>query len=238
LSSLLFFFAIFNKKTAIYSMNLYNNSFFLYIFPKMSIIIVDYGAGNLTSVYNALNYLNIKNKISCKPAEIEYAEKIIFPGVGAAKNAMETLNRTGIGEAIKSSVKKGTPVLGICIGCQIILESSEEDGGVQCLGLLKGNAVKFKNELNIKIPHIGWNQVHFTKEHPLFKGIPNGSNFYFVHSYYPSIGKELSITYGTSTYGSQTFPCVIGKDNLIATQFHLEKSGEIGLKALDNFSKI
>jgi len=204
----------------------------------MLIIIVDYGAGNLTSVHNALNYLNIKSKISREPAEIENAEKIIFPGVGAAKNAMETLNKTGIGEAIKNSVKKGTPVLGICIGCQIILESSEEDGGVECLGLLNGNAVKFKTERNLKIPHIGWNQVHFTKEHPLFKSIPDNSNFYFVHSYHPREGKEPFTTYGTSTYGSQTFPCIIGKDNLIATQFHLEKSGEIGLKTLENFSRI
>jgi len=202
----------------------------------MSTIIVDYGAGNLTSVYNALNYLNIKSKVSRDPAEIENAGKIIFPGVGAAKNAMETLNRTGIGEAIKNSVKKGTPVLGICIGCQIILESSEEDGGVQCLGLLEGSAVKFKTEANLKIPHIGWNQVHFTKEHPIFKDIPDNSNFYFVHSYHPSVGKEPFSTYGTCTYGSQTFPCIIGKDNLIATQFHLEKSGEIGLKVLGNFA--
>jgi glutamine amidotransferase len=205
-------------------------------FPGMSIIIVDYGAGNLTSVYNALSYLSIKSKISHDPAEIENAEKIIFPGVGAAKNAMETLNRTGIGEAIKNSVKKGTPVLGICIGCQIILESSEEDGGVQCLGLLKGSAIKFKTEPNLKIPHIGWNQVHFTKEHPIFKGIPDNSNFYFVHSYHPSQSKEPFLTYGASTYGSQTFSCIIGKNNLIATQFHLEKSGEIGLRVLGNFA--
>jgi glutamine amidotransferase len=204
----------------------------------MLIIIVDYGAGNLTSVYNALGYMNIKSKVSREPSEIENAEKIIFPGVGAAKNAMETLKRTGIGEAIKNSVKRGTPVLGICIGCQIILESSEEDGGVQCLGILDGSAVKFKTEPKLKIPHIGWNQVHFTKEHLIFKGIPDNSNFYFVHSYYPCIGKEPFLIYGTSTYGSQTFPCIIGKDNLIATQFHLEKSGEIGLKVLDNFSKI
>jgi glutamine amidotransferase len=204
----------------------------------MPIIIVDYGAGNLTSVYNALNYLNIKSKVSRDPAEIENAGKVIFPGVGAAKSAIETLNRTGIGEAIKNSIKKGTPVLGICIGCQIILESSEEDGGVQCLGLLKGSAVKFKAEPNLKIPHIGWNQVNFAKEHPLFKGIPDGSNFYFVHSYHPSACISPLYTYGATTYGSQTFPCIIGKDNLIATQFHLEKSGEIGLKAFSNFNEI
>ncbi len=196
-------------------------------------IIVNYGAGNLTSVYNALKYLGIESEVSSVPEKIEKADKIIFPGVGAAKAAMENL-KTGIGDAVKNAVKKGTPVLGICIGCQIILESSEEDGGVECLGLLEGKAVKFKNEPNLKIPHIGWNQVYFTKEHPIFKGIPNGSNFYFVHSYHPNLS-ENSI-YGTTTYGSQTFPCLIGKDNLIAAQFHLEKSGEIGLKMLSNFA--
>jgi len=197
-------------------------------------IIVNYGAGNLTSVYNALKYLGIESEVSNEPEKIEKADRIIFPGVGAAKAAMENLNKTGIGEAVKNAVKKGTPVLGICIGCQIILESSEEDGGVKCLGLLKGNAVKFKNEPNLKIPHIGWNQVDFIKEHPLFKGIPNGSNFYFVHSYHPNLSE--SNIYGITTYGSQTFPCLIGKDNLIAAQFHLEKSGEVGLKMLGNFT--
>jgi len=197
-------------------------------------IIVNYGAGNLASVHNALKHLGIDSEVSDEPEKIEKACKIIFPGVGAARAAMENLNKSGIGEAVKNAVKKGTPVLGICIGCQIILESSEEDGGVQCLGLLEGKAVRFKNEPNLKIPHMGWNQVNFTKEHPLLKGIPNGSNFYFVHSYHPSLS-ESSI-YGTTTYGVQTFPSFIGKDNLIAAQFHLEKSGEIGLKMLNNFA--
>jgi glutamine amidotransferase len=197
-------------------------------------IIVDYGAGNLTSVYNALEHLGIKSEISGDAKKIEKANKIIFPGVGAAASAMENLNKTGIGEAVKNAVKNGVPTLGICIGCQIILESSEEDGGVKCLGLLEGKAVKFKNEPNLKIPHIGWNQVNFTTQHPIFKDIPNGSNFYFVHSYHPLLNTGI---YATTTYGSQTFPCVIGKDNLIATQFHLEKSGELGLLILENFYK-
>jgi glutamine amidotransferase len=197
-------------------------------------VIVDYGAGNLTSVYNALNYLGIKSQISNEPEKIEKADKIIFPGVGAAKAAMENLNRIGIGEAVKNAFKKGTPVLGICIGCQIILESSEEDGGVQCLGLLAGKAVKFKSESNLKIPHMGWNQVNFTEKHPVLKDIPNGSNFYFVHSYHYD-SYDTDVIYGTTTYGSQTFPSIIGRDNLIATQFHLEKSGEAGLKMLENF---
>jgi len=198
-------------------------------------LIVDYGAGNLTSVYNALKHLGIDSEISAEPGKIERAGKIIFPGVGAARAAMENLNRTGIGEAVRNAVKRGTPVLGICIGCQIILESSEEDGGVPCLGILDGKAVRFKNEPNLKIPHIGWNQVNFVKEHPIFKGIPSGSNFYFVHSYHPAL--DESNVYGLSVYGSQTFPCLIGKDNLIAAQFHLEKSGDVGLKMLGNFAK-
>jgi glutamine amidotransferase len=198
-------------------------------------IIVDYGAGNLTSVHNALEHLGIKSEISGEPERIENAGKIIFPGVGAAAAAMENLNKSGIGEALGSAFKKGTPILGICIGCQIILESSEEDGGVKALGFLQGRAAKFKDEPNLKIPHIGWNQVNFTKEHPIFKDIPNNSNFYFVHSYAP-FACDTAAIYGTTTYGSQTFPCIIGDgSNLIATQFHLEKSGDIGLKVLRNF---
>jgi len=200
--------------------------------------IVDYGAGNLTSVYNALERLGIKSEISSEPQKIENAEKIIFPGVGAAAAAMDNLNKSGIGRALENAFKKGTPILGICIGCQIILESSEEDGGVNCLGFLRGRAAKFKKEPNLKIPHIGWNQVNFTKEQPIFKGIPNNSNFYFVHSYAPFDCEEGAI-YGTTAYGSQTFPCIVGNGkNLIAAQFHLEKSGEIGLEVLRNFSRL
>lgn len=130
--------------------------------------------------------------------------------------------------------KKGRPVLGICIGCQIILDSSDEDGGVPTLGLLHGKAVRFKDEPGLKIPHMGWNQVIYTKEHPIMKGIPDGSDFYYVHSYHPLVANENA--FAETTYGSQTFQCIVGKDNLIATQFHLEKSGSIGLQVLKNFS--
>jgi glutamine amidotransferase len=203
------------------------------IFYLLAMIIVDYGAGNLTSVYNALAHLGIKSEISANPERIEKANKIIFPGVGAARAAMENLNKSGIGEAIKKAFERQVPILGICIGCQIILDESEEDGGVQCLGLLRGRVVKFKEEPDLKIPHIGWNQADYTKEHPIFKGIPSGSNFYFVHSYHPQL--NAADCYATTTYGLQTFPCAIGKGSLIATQFHLEKSGELGLQVLRNF---
>ena len=197
------------------------------------IIVVDYNAGNLTSVMNALAHIGAEAKSSRDAEEIAKASRLIFPGVGAAASAMETLTRTGIGDAIKAVVKAGNPVLGICIGCQIILEESEEDGGVKTLGLIPGKAVRFKDEPGLKIPHMGWNQVNFTREHPIMKGIKSGSDFYYVHSYHPVVPAEYA--FAETTYGSQTFQGMVGKDNLIATQFHQEKSGDVGLAMLKNF---
>jgi glutamine amidotransferase len=174
-------------------------------------------------------------KASRDPSEIAEADRLVFPGVGAARSAMETLEKTGIGKAIVEVVRKKRPVLGICIGCQIILNSSEENGGVDTLGLIDGKAVRFQDETGIKIPHMGWNQVELLKEHPLFEGIPNNSDFYFVHSFHPAeIAPENALT--RTTYGSQTFTSAVCKENLVATQFHLEKSGDVGLRVLKNFS--
>jgi len=200
------------------------------------LIVVDYNAGNLTSVMNAFWHLGIPAESSRDPSLIAKAERLVFPGVGAAASAMETLKRTGIGDAIVQVVKAKRPVLGICIGCQIVLESSEENGGVKTLGLISGRAVRFSDEPGIKIPHMGWNQVVFLKKHPIFDGIPSGSDFYFVHSFHPGfVPVENSFT--ETTYGTQKFVSAVGKENLMATQFHLEKSGEIGLQVLKNFSK-
>lgn len=199
----------------------------------MSLIVVDYNAGNLTSVMNALEKIGAEAKSSRDPEVIAKASRLVFPGVGAAASAMETLTTSGIGEAIKTVVKAGNPVLGICIGCQIILEESEEDGGVKTLGLIPGKAVRFKDEPGLKIPHMGWNQVNYTKNHPILEGVPSGSDFYYVHSYHPVVPAEYS--FAETTYGTQTFQGLIGKDNLIASQFHLEKSGDVGLKVLSNF---
>jgi len=124
-----------------------------------SLVVVDYGAGNLASVHNALIHLGIPSLVTRDPDVVAKADRVIFPGVGAAGSAMETLRQTGLGDAVRSVVSAGKPVLGICIGCQIILESSEEDGLVPCLGLLPGRAVRFKSEPGLKIPHMGWNQV-------------------------------------------------------------------------------
>ena len=199
----------------------------------MSITVVDYKAGNLTSVMNALRHIGVDANVSDDAEEIAKATRLIFPGVGAAASAMETLTRTGIGEAIRMVVKAGNPVLGICIGCQIILEESEEDGGVKTLGLLPGKAVRFKDEPGLKIPHMGWTQVNVTREHPIMKGIRSGCDFYYVHSYFPQVPAEYS--FAETTYGTQTFSGLIGKGNLVASQFHQEKSGEVGLAMLKNF---
>lgn len=198
-------------------------------------IVVDYNAGNLTSVLNAFAHLGVDVKASRDPSEIAEAERLVFPGVGAARSAMQTLETSGIGKAIARVVERKRPVLGICIGCQIILESSEENGGVDTLGFIKGKAVRFRDEEGIKIPHMGWNQVRLVKKHPLFEGIPDGSDFYFVHSYHPAgILPENVLT--ETTYGSQKFVSAVCKENLVAAQFHLEKSGDVGLRVLKNFS--
>ena len=198
-------------------------------------IIVDYHAGNLASVLNAFGHLGISVKASSDPSEIAEADRLVFPGVGAARAAMETLETSGIGKAIFQVVERKCPVLGICIGCQIVLRSSEENGGVECLGLIDGKAVRFREEPGIKIPQMGWNQVHFLKRHPIFEGVPDGCDFYFVHSYHPDeIAAENSLA--RTTFGSQNFVSAICRENLVATQFHLEKSGDVGLRVLENFS--
>lgn len=198
-------------------------------------IVVDYHAGNLASVLNAFCHLGISVKASSDPSEIAEADRLVFPGVGAARSAMETLERSGIGNAIRRVVERKRPVLGICIGCQIILDASEENGGVKCLGFIDGKAVRFREEPGIKIPQMGWNQVNFLKRHPLFEGVPDGGDFYFVHSYHPdSVPAENALA--RTTFGSQSFVSALCRENLVATQFHLEKSGDVGLRVLKNFS--
>ena len=201
------------------------------------ITLVDYKAGNLTSVRRALTHLGIPCQVSADPETVRRAEKIIFPGVGAAGAAMEVLQERGLDAALKESFAAGTPILGICIGCQIILEASEEDNAV-CLGLLPGKTIRFSvpNPLAhpLKIPHMGWNTVSVTQAHPLLAHLRPGDEFYFVHSYYPQPA-DLSQIYAVSDYGGE-FPVAIGKDNLFAVQFHAEKSGPVGLKLLENFA--
>jgi glutamine amidotransferase len=211
------------------------------------ITIIDYKAGNLTSVQLAFEYIGCKVKITDKAQEILQAEKIVFPGVGAAKAAMDNLKKLKIIDAIQKVITDGVPFLGICIGMQVLFESSEEDGGTGCLGILAGSVKKFKTSDKsafgetsprgefCKIPQMGWNAVKITKPHPVFAGIEDQSEFYFVHSFYPSPAKK-EIIIGQTEYANAVFASAAGKGNLAAVQFHPERSGRIGLKLLENFS--
>ncbi len=200
--------------------------------------IIDYLAGNLTSVSRALNYLGKKWIISNNPEELKNCERIIFPGVGAAGSAMESLKRFGLDEFLKEAFLKGVPLLGICLGTQIIMEESEEDGRTQTLGLLPGKVVRFPQPLKwgeevLKVPHMGWNRVEWLKDHPVLKGVEPDYEYYFVHSYYPS-PEEKDVVLGITFYGI-SFPSALAYKNLVAFQFHPEKSGHPGLKLIENF---
>jgi glutamine amidotransferase len=198
------------------------------------ITIVDYKAGNLTSVKRALDHLGIPNQISADPEVVRQAGRVIFPGVGAAGAAMSVLKERGLDAALKEAWQKGTPILGICIGCQIILTHSEE-ADTPCLDLLPGACVRFRmSDPTLKIPHMGWNAVSITRPHAILAHLRPGDEFYFVHSYYPKPADPASV-YAESDYGG-SFPAAIGKDNLFAVQFHTEKSGPVGLQLLQNFA--
>ena len=205
------------------------------------IAIVNYRAGNLTSVQRALSYLGYKSKITSNPGEILKAKRVIFPGVGAAGTAMKDLKKTGMGEALKEIYLRKIPLLGICLGTQVIFEYSEEDN-TPCLGILSGTVKAFPYPLKdpeegeiLKVPHMGWNYVEFIKPHPVFVNIPPGAEFYFVHSYYPSPQCPEDI-FGITDYGIK-FSSVVASKSLVAVQFHPEKSGGPGLKILDNFCR-
>ena len=204
------------------------------------IAIIDYDAGNLTSVQRAVSYLGIECMITKEKAEIEAAERIIFPGVGAAGAAMQSLKRYGLDRALKEALAIGKPVLGICIGSQIILTHSEEND-TRCLGMLDGTVRSFapgnrsEGGQKLKIPHMGWNGLDIKQAHPLLSGVSASDEFYFVHSYYPE-PQDPNCVIAVTNYGI-AFASIVGFNNLFATQFHLEKSGPPGLKILDNFCK-
>lgn len=197
--------------------------------------IVDYNAGNLRSVKRACDKVGLESQLTQDPDALIRASKIIFPGVGAAKSAIEMLHRAGLDEALKTAARKGTPILGVCLGAQIMLDRSEE-GDVDLLGLIPGVTRRFRlGDPTLKIPHIGWNQVRVHKPHPLLAGLKDNDEVYFVHSYYLDPASREHV-YATSDYGGD-FCCAIGHDNLFATQFHPEKSGPVGLALLERFSR-
>jgi len=198
------------------------------------IAIVDYGAGNLRSVANAIAKLGYEPTVTCNPGDLRGAEAVILPGVGAAADTMQNLERLGLSEAIRRVVADGTPMLAICVGMQVLFDETEEGGRHRCLGIIPG--VVRRLPPGFKIPHMGWNQIHQEYRHPLFDSIPDGADFYFVHSYYgePS---DAEVVAGTTDYGVR-FCSVLVSGNLMATQFHPEKSGENGLKMYENFLRL
>ncbi|MGD9043133.1 MAG: imidazole glycerol phosphate synthase subunit HisH [Desulfobacterales bacterium] len=202
------------------------------------IAIIDYDAGNLTSVARAVSHLGMACSITKTADEIRGADRIIFPGVGAAGAAMESLKRSGLDTLIKDELARGKPILGICLGTQIILTHSEEND-TPCLGILDGTVRAFVPDSQsgdgqkLKIPHMGWNGIRIEKSHPLLSDVRADDEFYFVHSYYPEPDNFESVI-AVTDYGL-AFASIIGFKNLFATQFHLEKSGPPGLKILDNF---
>lgn len=196
--------------------------------------IVDYGAGNLRSVINAIVKLGCQPKLVVTPEEVLKAGVLILPGVGAAAHTMESLKKLGLDGAIRQYIAEGKPFLGICIGLQVLFGSTEEGGGHDCLGIIPGRVKRIP--AGLKIPHMGWNQVEQKKEHPVFNGIPDGTNFYFVHSYYVE-PDDRELVAGETEYGIAMCSVLI-QDNLLATQFHPEKSGEDGLKIYDNFVRL
>jgi glutamine amidotransferase len=198
------------------------------------ILIVDYKAGNLTSVKRALDHLGIPNSITSDPAELLRAERIIFPGVGHAATAMRVLGERGLDSAFQQAFVRGTPIMGICLGAQIVLAHSEE-GNTPCLNLIPGECRQFRlQDPRCKIPHMGWNAVRPIRDHFILKDLRPGDEFYFVHSFYPQPVDEQQVL-AVSEYET-VFPAVIGYRNLFAVQFHPEKSGRLGLNLLRNFA--
>jgi glutamine amidotransferase len=201
----------------------------------VSVAIVDYAAGNRTSVQNALRFLGADYTVASEPAALLASERVIFPGVGEARAAMDDLARRGMDDALRRVSAEGRPLLGICIGAQVLLQYSAERD-TTCLGLVPGKAVAFPEPHpgdGMKVPHMGWNQVQQDRPHALFDGIPDGGSFYFVHSFYPQPADD-SIVLGSTEYGVR-FASVYAAGNLAAVQFHAEKSGRHGLRLLANF---
>lgn len=202
------------------------------------IAIIDYEAGNLTSVQRALTALKRTSVITRNVSDVTAAERIIFPGVGAAGKAMADLRRMGLDQALQDAFRKRKPILGICLGTQIIMEWSDENQ-TPCLGLIPGRVLRFPENLTdgqgrpLKVPHMGWNRVELMAPHPLFEGIEPESEFYFVHAYFPRPNDPRQVL-GETSHGIR-FASVLTSGNLVAVQFHPEKSGRAGLRLLSNF---
>jgi glutamine amidotransferase len=199
---------------------------------KKPVIVIDYGAGNLRSVVRAIAHIDAPPVVSADPEDIAGASALVLPGVGAAADTMENLRARGLVEPLLRYIEDGRPFLGVCMGLQALFEWSEEGGGQDCLGVFPGKILRFPAG-ELKVPHMGWNSVDWIREHPLTAGIPSGSLFYFVHGFYPA-PSDPGLALGETEYGLR-FPSVVGRRNVLATQFHPEKSGENGLRLYANF---
>ncbi len=200
------------------------------------IAIIDYGAGNLQSVKKALDFIGAESIITDNPETINACDKILLPGVGSFGDAMDSMRQKGLVETVKENALSGKPFLGICLGLQLLFEESEETPNVKGLGIFKGKIKKFPNDMGLKIPHIGWNSLEIRQNDTIFKDIPQNSYVYFVHSYYLHADEESDVATVTN-YGID-FHSAVGKGNIFATQFHPEKSGEVGLQILRNFANM
>lgn len=194
-------------------------------------VIINYQAGNLNNLKNALDYQGIKNKIVTHADEVRQADRILMPGVGAFGPAMASLKTSGMMEVILEKIDEGTPFLGICVGLQLLFSEGHEGGVHEGLGIIKGKVIRFEHEL--KIPQMGWNQVSYSDENPLFQNISNHSYFYFVHSYF-GVPTQSDVILTTTEYGAP-FPSAVHTQNVWGVQFHPEKSQDAGLQLLKNF---
>lgn len=200
------------------------------------ISIIDYGAGNLRSVQKAFKYLGFKAEITSNPEKIIDSEKVILPGVGAFGECMTSIKKLNLCDSIKEVIDKGTPFLGICLGLQLLFKSSEESPDIDGLNIFDGDIIKIPQKTNLKIPHMGWNLIEYDKTCPIFKDLGEKPYVYFVHSYYMN-PTDKDIISATTSYGS-VLPIALHKNNVFATQFHPEKSGDTGLKILKNFAEL
>ena len=198
---------------------------------EVPVLIVDYDAGNIRSVERALAHAGAAVTISADPSNVESASGIVLPGVGAAADTMNKLRERNLVEPLRQYIDSGRPFLGVCMGLQALLSRSEE-GDQECMGVIPG-VVRHFGHSDLKVPHMGWNNVEWVRDHRITEGIPSGSYCYFVHSFYPTL-EDPALALGETTYGL-TFPSVIARDNIVLTQFHPEKSGEAGLRLYRNF---
>ena len=199
----------------------------------MSIAIIDYGVGNLRSVEKAFTAMGCEASITSDETELRRAPRLVLPGVGAFAACVKALRERGFDQLVLEQARTGTPVLGVCVGMQLLFEESDEFGSTPGLGLMRGRVRRFETDL--VVPHVGWNRIHQRRAHPLFAGVDDGAFCYFVHSYYCAPADEKVVA-GETEYGT-SYASVVAKDNICGVQFHPEKSQDIGLRMLRNFSE-